>query len=488
MAPQCPSIQSFFPPSPAGPEPAVTTPDEDGAAFTTTEVKAFLYSTPHAWKPRFQYENLRIAKLAPGPYCVCLLARVVNLYEQPTSTTKLPYATKRSLNVLVRDDTGMVKVKLWYLKVDYQLRLGQLVSVWTTLVSKSDISGTVSVNIQNAACTIDIFPERDSSCYFMVQADKEDGSLSRTPLGYNHDKQLADLMTLKSFVEGGHDVPTARVLVCVKSIGGRKKFTTKKGNVLDIVHVMIFDDTYDATLALSGRIATSAAYWKPSNTILLLNNPSFRDDKKATLSIGPNTYVDVDPCMADAEWLRAFAQGLTTREAINVPFPEGGRGNKQATYRPSPLTKPISQRDSVRENPSEDFVGYLCVSVLEMNITTLHQRSRIFCAECYGCGVPLYANTTTTKCKHCHQEIILGLNPRLIGTLIDETGAIDSGKLVLSTIAWEQLLGRTAEELARCDSLSLKYLENRLLFLRLTLVVGWSEKVGRLCVFRVQNH
>lgn len=57
----------------------------------------------------------------------------------------------------------------------------------------------------------------------MVQADKEDGSLSRTPLGYNHDKQLADLMTLKSFVEGGHDVPTARVLVCVKSIGGRKK-------------------------------------------------------------------------------------------------------------------------------------------------------------------------------------------------------------------------------------------------------------------------
>lgn len=97
---------------------------------------------------------------------------------------------------------------------------------------------------------------------------------------------------------------------------------------MDIVHVMIFDDTYDATLALSGRIATSAAYWKPSNTILLLNNPSFRDDKKATLSIGPNTYVDVDPCMADAEWLRAFAQGLTTREAINVPFPEGGRGNK----------------------------------------------------------------------------------------------------------------------------------------------------------------
>ena len=100
--------------------------------------------------------------------------------------------------------------------------------------------------------------------------------------------------------------------------------TTKRGEVVDVVNVMIFDDTRDAILALYGRIAASAAYWKPSHTILLLSNPGFRSDKRPTLTLNSNTYADVDPCMEEADWLRAFAQRLTTREVVNVPFPEGG--------------------------------------------------------------------------------------------------------------------------------------------------------------------
>ena len=34
-------------------------------------------------------------------------------------------------------------------------------------------------------------------------------------------------MTLKSFIEGGYDVPDGKILVCVKSIGGRKKCMRK---------------------------------------------------------------------------------------------------------------------------------------------------------------------------------------------------------------------------------------------------------------------
>ena len=119
--------------------------------------------------------------------------------------------------------TNLQQVKLWYLKVDYQLRLGQLVSIWTTLISSAEPSKSVSINIQNAPCTIDIFPERDSSCYFMLRADKDDETFSKTPFGYSRDKQLPGLMTLAGFVEGGHDTPTAKVLACVKSVGGRKK-------------------------------------------------------------------------------------------------------------------------------------------------------------------------------------------------------------------------------------------------------------------------
>ena len=74
-----------------------------------------------------------------------------------------------------------------------------------------------------------------------------------------------------------------------------------------------------------------------------------------------------------------------------------------------------------------------------------------------------------------------------VGLLVDETGAITSGKLIWSDEAWEQLLGRNAEELvaATGNVQLLKYLENRLLFLKLAVMFGWSEEVGKIVVLRV---
>lgn len=69
--------------------------------------------------------------------------------------------------------------------------------------------------------------------------------------------------------------------------------------------------------------------------------------------------------------------------------------------------------------------------------------------------------------------------------LIDETGNIGCGKLIWAPAAWEELLGRTAEEFGECNTTVLKYLEHRLLFLRYNLFVGWSEEVGKLTVCRV---
>ena len=111
-------------------------------------------------------------------------------------------------------------MKLWYAKVDYKLRLGQLVSVWTPHISISD-SG--SLTLQGGSLVTSIFPERDRSCYFMLQDNSDTGTLYKTPLGYVDGRQLASLMTLKSFAEGAHEVDDGKILVCVKSIGGRKK-------------------------------------------------------------------------------------------------------------------------------------------------------------------------------------------------------------------------------------------------------------------------
>ena len=75
-----------------------------------------------------------------------------------------------------------------------------------------------------------------------------------------------------------------------------------------------------------------------------------------------------------------------------------------------------------------------------------------------------------------------------VGTLIDETGTVACGKLIWSPTAWEQLLGRSAEELAQCEPVLLKYMEHRLLFLRFSLLFGWSQDVGKLVICQVRTH
>ena len=112
------------------------------------------------------------------------------------------------------------QVKLWYAKVQYELCLGQLVSIWTPHISNAEAN---SLNLRNASLTTSIFPERDKSCYFMTQENSDNDVLCRAPLDYKESKQLAGLMTLKSFAEGGYDVTDSKILVCLKSVGRRKK-------------------------------------------------------------------------------------------------------------------------------------------------------------------------------------------------------------------------------------------------------------------------
>ena len=61
--------------------------------------------------------------------------------------------------------------------------------------------------------------------------------------------------------------------------------------------------------------------------------------------------------------------------------------------------------------------------------------------------------------------------------------------MVLSDTAWQQLLGRTAEQLVSADVNVLRYLEQRLLFLRVTLgfALRLEDGVGRLGVWCVKR-
>ncbi|KAL8841516.1 MAG: hypothetical protein Q9170_000899 [Blastenia crenularia] len=297
--------------------PQRTIPTAAGDGFTSDEVEATIRPTLHTWTSPHHFEATQVNKLVSESKPVCLVGRLVNFYEPPAPKS-MPYSAKGCLKVLMRDETGVMMIKLWYSNVDYQLRLGQLVSLWTSRVFVVDSAGFRSSILPSASYVTSIFPEHENSCYFMVQANQDQGTLFKKPLGYKDGIQLDSLMTLESFVKGGHDVINGKVLVCVKSI-----VTTKQGDLLDIVNVNIFDDTYDSTLSLCGRVAKSAAYWKATQTILLLSNPGFKADKKPTLCVNSRTHIDVDPCMPDAKWLKDFAESLTAREAVRVLYPEG---------------------------------------------------------------------------------------------------------------------------------------------------------------------
>ncbi|KAL8694782.1 MAG: hypothetical protein Q9218_000628 [Villophora microphyllina] len=297
----------------------LTAPCENGDGFTAAEVETAMRSPPHNWEPRKQYKSLQICELSPGQQYVTSRGRVVNLYDQQ-KPSNVPYGCCR---VLVRDDTGILLVRLWYARYSYELHLGQLVTVFTTNISNGESTGDGAFSTHDATCVTTLHPERNSNCCFKIEAS-DDGTLFKRPFDYNGGEQLTGLMTLKSYVEGGHEVADSRVLVCIKSIGGRKTVTTKKGNELDLLNVGIFDDTSDATLSLCGGLTASATPWKTSRTILLLSNPGFRGDKRPVLCINWGSVVDVDPDMKDAEWLRGFAHRMTMKEAVNFSFPEGG--------------------------------------------------------------------------------------------------------------------------------------------------------------------
>ena len=74
-----------------------------------------------------------------------------------------------------------------------------------------------------------------------------------------------------------------------------------------------------------------------------------------------------------------------------------------------------------------------------------------------------------------------------MGLTIDETGGIERGKLIWSDMAWKNFLGRTPDMLARANDGILRYLDSRLVFLKLTILFGWDPKVGRLLVLRAQT-
>lgn len=266
-------------------------------------------------------------------------------------------------------------------------------------------------------------------------------------------------------------------------------------------------------------MCNSARKWKPFHTVILLTNPShiISSTQSLSLSLKPTSKIEVNPDISEVKQLRLYAEKLMQREHANPPFPEDSESFRTSYTLPYPYTVSTgrSLRDSSPEfdietvenaavqilftlaeiskfataNPKQQFTGYVNVLITSLHIVSLQSRHMLLSSQCSNCAQPLFSNTLgTIKCRHCNQSMRLTrINPRILGPVIDETGQIETGKLVFSDRAWEQLLGRTVDQFMKDEVQSLRYMEQRLLFVRVSLGFGWcGGGEGRLCIWGVR--
>lgn len=112
MAPQDPSIQSFFTPqsSSSPTKPASSFCKRPGDGFTAEEIDAALRPAPSdSWDPPTEYEDCDIASLYAGPKCVTFMGRIVNFFDM-SSPSKAPKAAKGCVKMIVKDNTCAITV------------------------------------------------------------------------------------------------------------------------------------------------------------------------------------------------------------------------------------------------------------------------------------------------------------------------------------------------------------------------------------------
>lgn len=211
------------------------------------------------------------------------------------------------------------------------------------------------------------------------------------------------------------------------------KVERKDGSSTENINIQVHDDTAGAILGLwatpalsptgdpidgsspfdTSESAKDRAPWRAGKTVLLLESPGWKFGRGTYLTLTATTIVDVDPDIADANWLRRWACRQMVREAVNPPFPEGVFDLKALTSSPLRCLYTFADLDGfARATPQETFQGYLSVLIMDVRLLENKKRGMLMCGEC--CSMSVYGNGLVGTCKGCDQQVGLRLNPKIV--------------------------------------------------------------------------
>jgi hypothetical protein len=270
--------------------------------------------------------------------------------------------------------------------------LGQLVSVWATYVGEPSANQDAVPFV--STCTA-VNPGPGSRQFLRLEPESsETFHLYRTPLDFQSASQsLQGLVTLDSFIKTGHDnVCGLRVLVCVRSVGARKRIRPQgRDNDIELQEVAVFDHTFSCILSLWETQTKSTASWIPDTTILLLTSPRWKpwnrptdttSQAKGSIGIDQKTLVEVNPNFSDAAWLRKWAKDRTKKEAVGTDFPLQFWDVEDAMHGPIRTLYTIAEvEDYAREEPEWTFTGKLSLIILDTSMADLWFKKAFCCTD-----------------------------------------------------------------------------------------------------------
>ncbi|KAF7514881.1 hypothetical protein G7054_g14922 [Neopestalotiopsis clavispora] len=425
--------------------------------FTGQEVSSALDPISQSWSPFRPYTKLPISLLKTGSGRWEITGRIVNFTRPGTRLL----STQQQYLILLSDDSGVIFVRVLYPKpCKFDLIFGQRITIFATYITSSHGSEPGYSPYVNFCTTVS--PGRDGATHIIFHQDTactEHDALLRLPppLHFQHHDNPPDLISLRSFISSGFDICDVQILLCVRSVGPQKKVQRRRREAaVDLVEIGVFDDTATAVLTLWGDHVASAKSFTPNETLLMISQPTCR------------SFASSNPNCPTSQWLRTKISEISRRDSIVTRIPEGiwdGADIVSGTNTERIVT--IAEADHrVRQDPATDFTGRMRLIILEQELT---------------------------------------VNPRVLGSLIDESGTLTAAGLAWSNDAWTGLFFGNAqdsqlesddilstmfkpswEDLSVLDILSLREVEDQLLCSRVNVVFGWSSKLGRLCVLGLQ--